>query len=255
MRRAFRFIADSFSFSNPLELIAVKALTHGALLTYRYKGYRIASCEIACRDDMAVKECLVKKTYRAALERSRPSGRGRYVNIGAHIGAFDVAAHGTWGRETRGVSVEMNPWTYARLVHNIYWNRLNVRPVHAAVTGQKGVVMVDPLRSHTGQSIFDRAEGSGLVEVPSIPLSDVPDPEPGAPIDLLKIDCEGAEYQLVLGARPEDFGRFRHIVMELHAPPPGREKQEVIRHLREQGRFQVETLTEGIHSLIFCFRK
>ena len=34
--------------------------------------------------------------------------------------------------------------------------------------------------------------------------------------DLLKIDAEGAEYEILLGARPETLAKVRHIAIEYH---------------------------------------
>ena len=41
---------------------------------------------------------------------------------------------------------------------------------------------------------------------------------PGA-FDLLKMDCEGSEWEIVRQTTPPDLGRFRAVVAEVHEDP------------------------------------
>ena len=49
-----------------------------------------------------------------------------------------------------------------------------------------------------------------------MPLSDVMKEHQIGQIDLLKIDCEGAEYDVLLGIASEDWGKVRQVVIEVY---------------------------------------
>jgi hypothetical protein len=57
--------------------------------------------------------------------------------------------------------------------------------------------------------------------------------------DLLKVDCEGCEYDVLLGASRELLARFSNIVCEYH-PIDQRDRSELVAHLTGNG-FQVES--------------
>jgi hypothetical protein len=64
-------------------------------------------------------------------------------------------------------------------------------------------------------------------------------------IDLLKLDCEGAEYDILFGAAPLDMSRVREIRMEYHS---GRDT-ELKTYLRNAGfeitSFRPDSATTG----------
>ena len=52
---------------------------------------------------------------------------------------------------------------------------------------------------------------------------------PGA-FDLLKMDCEGSEWEIVRQTRPSDLARFRAVVAEVHEDPEGQQPVEAVRN-------------------------
>ena len=256
IRRGLCFVKDAVAFSNPASLIASKIFSKGNILVYRYKKYWIVSCEIPCWDGVAIKECLVEKAYNKALSWAMPKDRrGSYVNIGAHIGAFDIAILDAWGNNTTGVAIEMNPWTCARLMNNIWLNGLSVAVLNAAVMKERGIVKVDTHQSGTGQSIYDISQCGHKVDVEAITLTDIPYPVSGKPIDLLKVDCESAEYPIFMEATPECLERFLNIVMEIHSPPIGYDRDQLIRGIKEKGRYDVITSIGDTKKSLIYFRR
>jgi FkbM family methyltransferase len=256
IKSGLSFIKKAATFSNPAYLVLSKILTKGPVLIYRYKQYTLVSCEIPCWDGWAIEECLIEKAYENALEWSRPKKfPGTYINIGAHVGAFDVAIHESWGGSVRGVSIEMNPWTCARLLNNICYNRLPAQVINAAVSDKIGCVMIDMDQSRAGQSIHDLASGAERVEIKTLTLKDIPDPVAGAPIDLLKVDCEGAEYSIFSQASPKDLERFKNIVMEIHEPPSGYVKEQLIKNIETKGGFYSKPVGDKKGTLSFFTRR
>ncbi len=252
-----RFVRMAFEFSNPLQLIVEKIMTRGVYLAFQHHEYRLFSCEIPCWDSVAIRECLVEKAYDTAIKMAKPAkGPGSYINIGANIGAFDVAVYEQWGRDARGVSVEMNPWTCARLLNNICYNQLPVCVINAAIAGKPGKIKINLKESHSGQSIYDKVSAETNTEIEALTLAQIQSPVAGKDIDLLKVDCEGAEYELFLAAGAQDFKRFKHIVMELHAPPSSEyTKEQLIEHIQKTGGYESMPLKNSKNSLIFFTKK
>jgi hypothetical protein len=46
--------------------------------------------------------------------------------------------------------------------------------------------------------------------------------------DFLKIDCEGAEYEILLNARPATLRKMRHICLEYHDGSTGHSHHELV---------------------------
>jgi FkbM family methyltransferase len=219
-RRRITAVRALTAFSNPIELTFIKVFTRQPVVTYRYGPYNLMSLE-SCGDGDSIRECLSAKAYDPAIRAVQRSGSGRtYMNLGANVGAFDVAIHALWGSGTRGVAVEMNPWTCARLVSNLRLNRLPTEAIHAAVAGRSGTAALDVTRSGPAQSLYQSpGPVDARVTVPVRSLSDLQGPSGDEPIDLLKVDCEGAEYEIFREATPSDLARFRFMVIEIHDRP------------------------------------
>ena len=150
------------------------------------------------------------------------------LDIGAQIGCFSVglADH---SKGARIHAYEASPRSAEVASGNVARNNLSDRvTVHATA-----------ISDHTGEITFeDDGSGSALngsdgiiadpnaakvvamttITVPCVTLKDAL--QTAGDIALVKIDTEGAEYQIVLGSQPEDWAGVQRIVIEYH-PAPG----------------------------------
>lgn len=142
------------------------------------------------------------------------------LDIGANIGTLAVLAcrHGC----RRLVAVEPSPEAYGVLVQNLTENGFADKSVaiHAAVCGTaRGpvpfAVASSPLNSLAAAV---NPEGRAVVNVPSLTLGELLGEHFGDELDLLKMDCEGAEVEIVGQASEADLRRIREIRMEFHGP-------------------------------------
>jgi FkbM family methyltransferase len=131
----------------------------------------------------------------------------RVVDAGANVGAFAVLA------VTAGASVtayEPHPDTFAALEHNVAG--LDVTCVRAALVARApggGTVLLET----GGDADTHHRVGTAGLEVPATTLAEAI----GAGCDLLKIDCEGAEFELLAGTDGDVLRRARRIACETHA--------------------------------------
>jgi FkbM family methyltransferase len=155
------------------------------------------------------------------------------LDIGANIGCFTLQAarHCPQGRI---FAVEPLPANYALLEENIALNRLaNVHARCLALSASDGTQTLH----HGGQctSLHWNATDSQAMEVPTRTLRSFLAAEGIERVDFLKMDCEGAEFDILLSAGPEELGRIRRIVMEYHNLSPEKNHRVLAAHLERHG--------------------
>lgn len=134
------------------------------------------------------------------------------VDLGANIGLTTLYL-ATKAPEARFVCVEPAPHNIELLSRNIASVPRSI-VIQAAVSNRSGMVLFDDTRPAWGGSI----SREGRLQVEAISIDElfaryIPD----GPIDLLKIDIEGAEADVLSGPMPW-LDRVRCIIAELHPP-------------------------------------
>jgi len=160
-----------------------------------------------------------------------PDG-GVVVDIGANIGVF--ALYAACRNAHTVLAYEPNGQAYERLVQNIRANRLEhvIFPFRMAVTGQAGEKVRFPVAPSAYNAIVtddEQLAGGAYDWVKTIDLRRIV--EPVQRVDVLKLDCEGGEYDILSPAAEEPLRKVRSIRMEYHL---GR-AQEVIAFLQRCG--------------------
>lgn len=136
------------------------------------------------------------------------------VDIGAQIGCYAVHAAGLGARV---FAFEPFPANFAALQRNIALNRLkDVRAFQCAVGAEAGerAMFVPDARDHTGRYSLFPGRGSQTLAVPCMSLDDIVREHQLERMDVLKIDCQGSEYEILYGASPETLARIRNIMAE-----------------------------------------
>lgn len=255
LRERWGIVRSMAAFSNPVELILTKLISRQNVVVYQHGPFRVVSFE-SCGDGTSIRECLQENAYDDALRAVKASGRARtYINIGANVGAFDVAIHRRWGPRTKGIAVEMNPWTRARLESNLRFNRLATDVLAGAVAGTAGTTEIDVTRSGPAQSLYQsKGEAADRVEVRVLTLADIASPIDGMDVDLLKVDCEGAEHDIFRHASPATLRRFRFIVVEIHTVKGDAARGEpLVREICEKGGYLATELRRAADARLVLF--
>jgi FkbM family methyltransferase len=145
-----------------------------------------------------------------------PQGGELVIDIGANIGVFALWA------SRKGALVtcyEPGPDTFDCLVRNTVGRSINV--IHAAVVGRSNPEGKVRLYLHeersTRNTLLGHEIGSGqeltsYVDVPAISIEEVL----ADACDLLKVDCEGAEFEIFGNTDGDTLRQARRIVMEFH---------------------------------------
>ncbi|TSC82475.1 MAG: FkbM family methyltransferase [Parcubacteria group bacterium Gr01-1014_20] len=142
------------------------------------------------------------------------------IDIGANIGVFSVKAAEA-SKNVKVLSFEPFPRNFEMLKTNIALNKLEkrIQPFQAAV-GQKGGKQTLFFRpGDSGGGSFKRygneAELSS-VEVSTVTLEDIFSSNRIESCDFMKIDCEGAEEEILTTAPRDIFKKIRTMTIEWH---------------------------------------
>ena len=140
------------------------------------------------------------------------------LDLGGHIGSFTLAMARLFP-EARIDTFEPTPFSAGYLRRNVERNGLTdrVRVFESAVSARAGMLtmaIMDDGSAHNGVMLAD-TPGATTIEVPSTGLNDAFEAAP-EPVDLVKFDIEGAEYDAILESKPDLWQSVRRVVMEYH---------------------------------------
>lgn len=179
-------------------------------------------------------EVAIDDAYRLAslpfdAERALPL---RVLDVGTHVGAFAVAIASRYPA-ARVLCFEPSPETGAYLQRNITANGLQDRVSwHSAAlgagSGTARLLRTDPCSCEATLEQTIAEPGAEGLEVAVVGLAEAVE-ELGPP-DLVKLDCEGGEYGIVLETDPSLWASVRCILLEYH-PVPSHSWDELATHL------------------------
>ena len=161
---------------------------------------------------------------------------GVFVDVDANVGYYTLLASKKVGPKDKVISIEPIPSTLKVLTRSISTNGLTnvmITPKASWNTSTKLHICI-ARRWHGLASIFRvKEDGDEVITVESIALDEVLDEHPN--IKLMKVDVEGAEYQVLEGAR-RTLKKTSHVI-----PEASMNKRKIARLLEEMG-FKVRIL-------------
>jgi len=139
------------------------------------------------------------------------------IDIGANIGAFTVRAALRYPN-AKVLAVEPSPHACRYLKTNISMNMLDERVtvVQAAVAESSGISVLHESEESIASSLYFIPQSHfSDIAVTSISIEELLD-SIYLPIDIVKVDCEGCEYDLVRLHQAQIWQRVKYILLELH---------------------------------------
>jgi FkbM family methyltransferase len=171
-------------------------------------------------DDLRIaKSNLVKKNY---IKPFVPIEKDSIVvDVGAHIGSFSIlVARSAY----KVLAFEPDPNNYQMLKKNMELNRLeNMSIFEMAVSSTSGYQ--DIFTCQGGSTADYSLYKSGMMNIKmgrilAISIEDIIKRENLPQIDFLKLDCEGAEHDILRNMSVETAAKIMGIAMERHSAPP-----------------------------------
>ncbi len=197
-------------------------------------------------DVWSIKETFIDDFYHFARE-SKPD-EGVIIDIGAGIGEFAIqAAHEC--PTCRVFGFEPFPESVEFFERNINANSLtNVQAISAAVSSIPGNMVLDTSSGNPLQFRTQLGDVDGST-VKTMQLMDFLKSQKIDEVEIIKLDCEGGEYDILLPLTKEDLRCFKRIVMEYHDGLTSHNHSEIIKHLADSG-FTVQEQPNSVHSYI-----
>lgn len=136
------------------------------------------------------------------------------IDIGSHIGLFALLA----SKQCRNGKIfcfEPIQENYELLLKNIQDNNVaNIYPHNIAVSNTEQRIKIYLNSDQAGHSIF--LESKSFIDVNSTTLKKIIDDNKIDMCNLLKIDCEGAEYEIIESLPDQYLRRIEKMIIEYH---------------------------------------
>ncbi|MFX1534785.1 MAG: FkbM family methyltransferase, partial [Promethearchaeota archaeon] len=171
-------------------------------------------------DKIIINEIWVQKQYNPPGFEINKSDT--VIDIGSHIGIFSIFAS-KYARNGKVYTYEPISENFQLLKENIALNNIkNIIPFNKAVAGEKGTKDIRIFEDNTGgHSLLLKHKNqskyrSKILTIETISLKDIIEENNISEIDFLKMDCEGAEYEIFLNCPDYIFKRINKLSMEYH---------------------------------------
>ena len=168
------------------------------------------------------------------------------VDIGAGIGEYTLyAVAGYPGNTVHAYEPFLESFALLKANLQLNW----VETVHIfpeAVGGQAGIAALDLTSGEPLQFSTEAQKMSpNAMPVPTLTLAQVLD-RVGKHCNVLKLDCEGAEYAILFNASEAVLEAIEHIVLEYHDGVTAYSHKELAEFLTAKG-FTVSSVTNFVH--------
>ena len=176
------------------------------------------------------------------------------IDVGSHIGLFALFAS-QYCKSGKIYCFEPVKENYDLLLDNIKLNHLtNVIPFNHAISDKSSKVKIFLHDDEAGHSMY--ITNSNSVEVPSMTLDNFFKEAKITNCNFLKLDCEGAEYDIIDSLTSKNFEIIEKIAIECHFADSKPLLLKTLTKTLEQ--FSFDTKTKPIFSdmgFIFAIRK
>ena len=210
-----------------------KLAPFGSDVKIKFKDGTLFKVRARTMDRSVVKEVFLKEIYNQhgiSIEAG-----DTVLDIGGHIGVFNVYAS---QKAKKGKVYSFEPFSenFERLEMHAKINQLtNVSCINKGVSSVSGkqILNLSPDNNTGGHSLHLKTETDKKVEIDTITLADFYEQEGITKVDFLKLDCEGAEFDIVKG-NLDKIKEIERIILECH-PYGDNTVDEMIELLEEIG--------------------
>lgn len=179
-------------------------------ITVKFRGRDLNLFLDGEADESVYEEIFVDRDYRVLDDFLKQASV--VVDIGAHIGLFSLYAAVCGADEIHAFEPEER--NYAALKKHMKMNRVNnVRSKNLAVVGTESERKLFISEDSHNHSLFEEGNGEGR-PVNTIAISKLMGKIGFC--DVMKMDCEGAEFEIIQAMKAEHFKQIGTLYIEYH---------------------------------------
>ena len=238
-----------FGFENPILLSKIYLKpTRSSNQTVRLRNRGLQFRVRGAMDVWSIKETFLDRFYEKYGFTIQPGWN--IIDIGAGIGDYTLYV-ATAQPDSKVFAFEPYPGSFVLMQENLRSNAVtNVQVFDRAIDAESGKLILDltggePLQFQS--QLKEVPDHGKSLTVEALSLADALKKLELDSCDLLKLDCERAEYSILLSTPPSVLERIQRIVMEYHDNMTPYRHGELTSFLSERG-FQVETFPNPVHS-------
>lgn len=200
-------------------------------------------------DVWSIKETIINRFYFPPdyfnLEQD-----GTIIDIGAGIGDFSIFA-AMMVHQGRVLAFEPFPESFHLLQENIQVNSIaNITVSSKAVGAQAGYLYLNAAAANPLQQYARSTTNNPLdIQVDSVSLGDIFENHQLSFCHLLKLDCEGGEYEILFSLAPEIIRQIGAVTMEYHDGITEYNHKDLVDFFRKHG-FAVQVRPNSVHSYL-----
>jgi FkbM family methyltransferase len=232
--RATRRVRQTLSDFDNGPAVLAQLVTRRDELVFKVDDGLTIRCPNVAGARVPVYEIFAEDAYRLDWFTDGLTSPIRALDIGGHIGGFSMAL-ARLHPDARIQTFEASPSTFEFTQRNIAGNGLDDRVTvdNIAVSSLHGTLDFADNGAGSGLNGVTAPAGTTVIKVPCITFVEALDRAGGA-VDVVKIDTEGAEYDIVLGSEPTDWKDVQRAVLE-HHDVDGHSWAELVQFFAEAG--------------------
>lgn len=197
-------------------------------------------------DIWIIKETCLDRQYELA---SVPIEDGwTVIDVGAGLGDFATSVAKRCPNSTV-YAYEPSPDSFALLLANCELNGVHNVVAYPHAVGSRSATAVLYAGATPVQHSTEQRGDQRRAVVESVALGSILDQHGLPSCDFLKIDCEGAEYDILLNTDADVVRRFRHICLEYHERGTAHSRRDLVQRFAELG-YHVRTTPNRAHGYL-----
>lgn len=168
------------------------------------------------------------------------------IDVGGHVGLFALFAS-TRIQNGKIISVEPHPGNFSLLQENMDNNELHgVVLVNKAVANSNGTVRLF-LDGHDDSAHSICGKGDNSIQIEGVTLNKLVRDAHVSKYNVLKMDCEGAEFEIIESLSDDELARIEKICLEYHLNGAGLSYLEKLEDRLKKMSFAVSNIPTNNH--------
>lgn len=190
---------------------------------YEFQTRSKSGYDVTATDKIVLREIFVENVYQVFDGDLQDTGV--VVDIGGNIGAFSIYAAALGAKKVYAFepdsfnsqildeNIKLN--NFEKIIKHIKLGVSNKEQEVSFVNGQ-GASFIQGIKEIPTPEALKKVQEANTEIIKTITLEQVFADNKIANCDILKIDCEGSEYDIIDGANPEILAKAKYITMEFH---------------------------------------